>query len=65
MPHLASLLHHDLKNALGEQGLVIAAQKCAPIDQLAALLTQKHQVLDVNGWPELRSLPVKYEGFCW
>jgi GDP-mannose 6-dehydrogenase len=65
MPHLASLLHHDLKNALGEQGLVIAAQKCAPIGQLAALLTQKHQVLDVNGWPELRSLPVKYEGFCW
>jgi len=48
-----------LKNALGEQGVVIAAQKCAPIDQLAALLTQKHQVLTSTAWPELRSLPVK------
>ena len=28
-------------------------------------LTPEHRVLDINGWPELQTLPVKYEGFCW
>ena len=28
-------------------------------------VTPQHQILDVNGWPELRELPAKYEGFCW
>jgi GDP-mannose 6-dehydrogenase len=65
MPHLASLLHRGLKSALGERGLVIAAQKCAPIDQLAQFLTPAHHILDINGWSELRSLLAKYEGFCW
>jgi GDP-mannose 6-dehydrogenase len=65
MPHLTSLLHHDLAAAIGQQGLVVVAQKCASIADLAKCLTPRHQVLDVNGWPELRSLPVKYEGFCW
>jgi GDP-mannose 6-dehydrogenase len=65
MPHLASLLCADLKTALGEQGVVVASQKCAPIDELKKVVTARHQVLDVNGWPELRELPCKYEGFCW
>jgi len=65
MPHLASLLHHDLASALGGRGLVIAAQKCATVEQLGQHLKPEHQILDVNGWPELRTLPVKYEGFCW
>ena len=65
MPHLASLLHQDLKSALGGRGLVLAAQKCASIDELAKFLTPQHHVLDINGWAELRTLPVKYEGFCW
>jgi GDP-mannose 6-dehydrogenase len=65
MPHLASLLHHDLAAAIGEQGLVVAAQRCASAADLAKCLTPRHQVLDVNGWAELRSLAVKYEGFCW
>jgi GDP-mannose 6-dehydrogenase len=65
MPHLASLLHQDLAAAIGEQGLVVAAQRCASVADLAKCLTPRHQVLDVNGWAELRSLPVKYEGFCW
>jgi GDP-mannose 6-dehydrogenase len=65
MPHLASLLHDQLGRALGEQGLVVAAQRCAPLTELARLVTPKHRILDVNGWVELRSLPARYEGFCW
>lgn len=65
MPHLASLLCPDLKTALGSQGLVVAAQKCAPIADLKQFITQQHHVVDVNGWAELRELPSKYEGFCW
>ncbi|MBK8000931.1 MAG: UDP-glucose/GDP-mannose dehydrogenase family protein [Verrucomicrobia bacterium] len=65
MPHLASLLCPDLKTALGSQGLVVAAQKCAPVADLKQFITAQHHVVDVNGWPELRELPSKYEGFCW
>jgi len=65
MPHLASLLHHDLGRALGQGGLVLAAQRCVPVEELGRHLTDRHRILDVNGWPELCSLPVPYEGFCW
>jgi len=65
MPHLASLLTDDLAGALGETGLVIAAQKCVDVETLRPLITAKHTLLDVNGWPELRDLPGHYEGFCW
>jgi GDP-mannose 6-dehydrogenase len=65
MPHLASLLKDDIRDALGSQGLVIAAQKCASIAELAPHITAKHHVLDINGWPELRTLPARYEGLCW
>lgn len=65
MPHLASLLHEDLAQALGRQGLVVAAQRCATLSELAKVVTPEHRLLDVNGWPELRGLPAKYEGFCW
>ncbi|MBI3878212.1 MAG: UDP-glucose/GDP-mannose dehydrogenase family protein [Verrucomicrobia bacterium] len=65
MPHLASLLHGDLGTAVGKRGLLVIAQKCAALADLAQYLTPEHRVLDVNGWTELKSLPVKYEGFCW
>ena len=65
MPHLASLLHEDLALAIGKEGLLVAAQRCASVAELAKVVTPKHQILDVNGWPELRQLPAKYEGFCW
>jgi GDP-mannose 6-dehydrogenase len=65
MPHLASLLKEDLGAALGTQGLVLAAQKCATVSELAKYLTAKHHVVDVNGWTELRTLGASYEGFCW
>ena len=65
MPHLASLLNENLKDALGNAGLVIAAQKCATVAELTPHVTPKHHVLDINGWPELRTLPCRYEGLCW
>lgn len=65
MPHLATLLHPDLASALGGGGLVVVSQKCAPIEQLERVVTPNHQVLDINGWPELRRLPSSYQGFCW
>jgi GDP-mannose 6-dehydrogenase len=65
MPHLASLLKEDLREALGGGGLVVAAQRCAPVAELAGCLTARHRLLDVNSWPELQSLDVPYEGFCW
>jgi GDP-mannose 6-dehydrogenase len=65
MPHLAALLCTDLGCALGDQSIVIAAQKCASLSELEQHLTVKHHVLDVNGWPELALLPSRYEGLCW
>ena len=65
MPHLTSVLRQDLAEAIGTGGLVVAAQKCVPLTDLAKCLTPQHAVLDVNGWPELRTLPCAYQGFCW
>jgi GDP-mannose 6-dehydrogenase len=65
MPHLASFLHADLATAIGERGLIVAAQRCVSLPDLSKVVTPHHQVLDVNGWPELQRLPARYEGFCW
>ncbi len=65
MPHLASLLHPDLPTAIGTKGLLIVSQKCAPLADLARVTTPDHQILDINGWPELRQLPASYQGLCW
>src|SRR5204863_4096348 len=59
MPHLASLLHDDLVRAVGERGLIVAAQRCASISELAKVITPEHRLLDVNGWPELTRLAAK------
>ena len=45
--------------------LIVAAQKCAGLDELQRFVTGRHHIIDVNGWPELQKLPSKYEGFCW
>ena len=65
MPHLASLLKPGLKEAIGERGLVVVAQKCVGIDELKGSLTSHHSLIDVNGWPELGGLGVDVHGFCW
>ncbi|MCI0744937.1 MAG: nucleotide sugar dehydrogenase [Verrucomicrobia subdivision 3 bacterium] len=65
MPHLASVLHQDLASAIGQKGLILAAQQCVSIAELRKHVTAAHHIMDINGWPELRSLPSTYEGFCW
>lgn len=65
MPHLATHLLSDLSDTLAHQGTVIVAQRCAPLDQLAAGLTSRHHVIDVNGWPELEKRAPSYQGLCW
>jgi GDP-mannose 6-dehydrogenase len=65
MPHLASFLHADLAAAIGERGLIVAAQRCVSLPDLAKVVTPHHRILDVNGWAELQRLPARYEGFCW
>jgi GDP-mannose 6-dehydrogenase len=65
MPHLASLLQADLARAVGPRGLLVISQRCAEPGELACLITPEHQILDVNGWPELKTLPCVYHGFCW
>ena len=65
MPHLAALLKDDLPSALGQRGLVIAAQRCASIEDLRRWITPEHWILDLNGWPALRELSAHYEGLCW
>lgn len=65
MPHLASLLKEDLGEAMGKRGLVLAAQRCVDPEELAKHITPNHQLVDINGWPELRGLAAPYEGLCW
>jgi GDP-mannose 6-dehydrogenase len=65
MPHLASLLCPELGQAIDQQGLVVVAQKCAPLAELKRFVTSAHGVLDVNGWTDLKELPSHYIGFCW
>jgi len=65
LPGLDSLLCKDLAEAVGQQGTVVVAQRCVAMAELAQVVTPGHKIIDVNGWPELQSLPAKYEGFCW
>jgi GDP-mannose 6-dehydrogenase len=64
-PWVARLCRDRIADALGTGGLVVASQRCLDAAELARHLTPHHRILDVNGWPELRKLPVPYEGFCW
>jgi GDP-mannose 6-dehydrogenase len=65
LPHLASMLHDDLATAIGRSGVILAAQRVGPLEALAGLVTARHHVIDVNGWPELASLAAPYQGLCW
>jgi hypothetical protein len=65
LPGFSKLLCNRLDEAIGPSGLIIAAQSCVGIEELRPHVNDRHTVLDVNGWPELRSLPSRYEGFLW
>lgn len=65
MPHLARLLRSSPREVMEQSEIIVAAQKCARPDELAASARADQHVLDVNGWPELRLLSWQYEGICW
>jgi GDP-mannose 6-dehydrogenase len=65
LPQLPMMLHSSLSAAHGNTGLIVAAQRCADLSELAANVTPRHRILDVNGWLELKSVGIAYEAFCW
>lgn len=65
MPHLASLLKEDAREVVENSDLLVASQKCVPVENLAAWARPGQSVIDVNGWRELQTLPWTYEGLCW
>lgn len=65
MPHLAKLLRSSPREVIEQSEVIVAAQKCARLDELAVSAKGEQSVIDVNGWPELKQLPWHYEGICW
>lgn len=66
MPHLSALLKGSIAETVGKSGLIVVGQRAAPLAELAAAINPAaHRIFDVNGWPELASLGVPYDGFCW
>jgi GDP-mannose 6-dehydrogenase len=65
MPHLAQLLRRSPVEVIEQCDVIVASQKCARPDELAAAATADKCVIDVNGWSDLKMLPWKYEGTCW
>ena len=65
MPHLASLLKTDSREVIEHADLIIASQKCVTVETLAQSVKPTQQVIDVNGWRDLATLPWSYEGLCW
>lgn len=64
LPQLSSLLHRDLDTALGTEGLIVISHRCVSLEDLRRRITDQHIIFDLNGWPELRDLPARYERFC-
>ncbi len=65
LPGFTDLLCNRLDEAVGPAELVVAAHPCVGIDELRTCITSRHIVLDVNGWPALKELPSRYDGFLW
>ena len=65
LPSLADLMLPNLAEALGDGGIVLASNSCVPIEDLQAVVTPQHHVIDASGWPGLEVLAPDYEGICW
>lgn len=65
MPHLAQLLCESAEEVVRESDIIVASQRCADSESLRGAATAGKSVIDVNGWPELRTLGWSYEGICW
>lgn len=65
MPHLAQLLCDSAEEVVRESEVIVASQKCVDLPSLSGVPLEGKQVIDVNGWPELKTLAWRYEGSCW
>ena len=65
MPHLASLLKSSAREVIENSDVVVASQKCASAEEIAAVARPDQCVIDVNGWSELKAGAWNYEGLCW
>lgn len=65
MPHLAQLLSASAEEVVRESEVIVASQKCVAAESLRGVAGAGKHVIDVNGWPELKTLPWSYEGVCW
>jgi GDP-mannose 6-dehydrogenase len=65
VPHLARLMHPTASEVVGESDLIVASQACSSLDELRGCVRADQHVIDVNGWPEIATLPWRYEGLCW
>lgn len=65
LPQLPDLLCRDVGEALGEGGVVLASNRSAPLQDIAASVTRGHHFIDVTGWRELEEIALSYEGICW
>ncbi len=65
MPHLASLLKENVTEVIEGSDIIVASQKCCPVEDLKSLAREGQWLIDVNGWRELKDLAWAYEGLCW
>ncbi|WP_395747341.1 nucleotide sugar dehydrogenase [Prosthecobacter sp.] len=65
MPHLAQLLRQDAAQVLQSSDVIVASQKCVPLDLLRQHAHAGQHLIDINRWDDLRTLPWHYEGVCW
>ena len=65
LPSLPDLMVADLSEALGEEGIVLASNRCIPTEELRGALKEGHHVIDVTGWSDLAGSGGGYEGICW
>jgi len=65
LPSLDTLLKSDLTDAVPEEGTLVVSKPCAKLEDLRPLLSDKHHIVDVNGWRGLEDLPGHYHGLCW
>jgi GDP-mannose 6-dehydrogenase len=65
LPHLTRFLCQSAQEVLRESDTILAAQRCASVEELHTACRAEQHLIDINGWPELKSLPWQYDGLCW
>jgi len=65
IPHLETYLVTDIAEALAEAETVVASHAVISVEEIRKHIRPTAKVIDVNGWPDLASLPCSYQGICW